>query len=331
MKLTEIGEFGLIKVIEAVVAQADRGEGVVRGIGDDVAIIRSASGKVLLVTTDLLLEGVHFNLAHTDPVALGKKALAANLSDIAACGGIPTAFVVSLAIPVETEVDFVKALYEGMMEQAMQFNCSLIGGDTSRGEKLMISITLLGEAKKEKIVYRHGAKEGDQIFVTGHVGDAALGLEQVKRGEQEGYFIEQHLDPTPRVREGQEIARQGLATAMIDISDGLVADLGHMLEASRVGAQVHISKLPLSEQYRKAIEQYQSDRYQLALAGGEDYELLFTAPAERAQEIKKLATELGTPMTLIGEIVEASQGVKVLWEDGKAYPIEQKGHDHFQT
>jgi thiamine-monophosphate kinase len=330
MKLSEIGEFGLIKAIEAVAAQAGKGEGVVKGIGDDVAIIRSAPGKVLLVTTDLLLQDVHFTLAHTDPVALGKKALAANLSDIAACGGTPTAFVVSLALPGETAVDFVKALYEGMMEQARQFNCSLVGGDTSKGKALMISITLLGEAEEGKVVYRHGAKQGDRIFVTGQLGDSALGLEMLRNGVEKGHSVQRHLAPTPRIREGQEVAHQGLATAMIDISDGLVADLGHVLEASNVGAQVQLAQLPLSEEYRKHIGQYQSDPYYFALAGGEDYELLFTAPEGRAEAIKKLAKELGTPMTLIGEIIEASKGMEVLGEDGKEYSVEQQGHDHFK-
>jgi thiamine-monophosphate kinase len=331
MKLTEIGEFGLIKAIEAVTAQAGKGERVVKGIGDDVAIIRSAPGKVLLVTTDLLLQDVHFTLEHTDPVSLGKKSLTANLSDIAACGGAPTAFVVSLALPAETAVDFAKALYEGMMEQAQQFNCSLVGGDTSKGKALMISVTLLGEAEEEKVVYRHGAKQGDRIFVTGQLGDSALGLEMLKKGKRDGVPVQRHLDPIPRVREGQEVARQGLATAMIDISDGLVADLGHVLEESRVGAQIHLSQIPLSEQYRKTIEQYQSDPYYFALAGGEDYEMLFTAPAERAQEIKKLAEELGTPITQIGEIVEASAGVSIVGPDGKEFIVEQRGHDHFKT
>jgi thiamine-monophosphate kinase len=331
MKLREIGEFGLIQLIEGVVAQAEKGEGVVKGIGDDVALIQSSPGKVLLATTDLLLEDIHFTLAHTNPLALGKKALAVNLSDIAACGGRPLAFLVSLALPAEQEVDFAKALYKGMMEQARQFSCSLIGGDTSRGEKLMISITLIGEAEEGKVVFRHGAKEGDLVFVTGTVGDSALGLEQLRRGEKAGSFIERLLDPVPRVREGREIARQGLATAMIDISDGLVADLGHILEASRAGAQIQLAQIPLSEQYRNKIEEYQSDPYSFALIGGEDYELLFTARPEKKEGVVNVAQALGTPITLIGEITEASAGLKIIGADGKELPIGQKGHDHFKT
>jgi thiamine-monophosphate kinase len=328
MKLTEIGEFGLIKAISIV---ADKGEGVVRGIGDDAAVLRPSPGMVLLVTTDLLLEGVHFRLEFTDPYRLGQKALAVNLSDIAACGGRPTAFLVSLAIPPETEVAAVQALYKGMMEQAHTYGVSLIGGDTSRAERLLISVTMIGEAEEGKIVYRAGAKKGDRIFVTGQLGDAALGLKMLKNGVKEGYLIERHLAPTPRVKEGIEIARQGLATAMIDISDGLIADLGHILEESGVGAQVNLPELPLSVSYRELGKLYYKNPYLFALAGGEDYELLFTASEGRQEAIKKLAQELGTPITMIGEITKASAGVTLVGSDGRKVPVEQRGHDHFKS
>jgi len=328
MKLAEIGEFGLIKAISII---ADKGEGVVMGIGDDAAVLTPSPGKVSLVTTDVLLEGVHFTLEFNDFYRLGRKALAVNLSDIGGCGGIPTAFLVSLAIPPETEVASVQALYKGMMEQARTYGVSLVGGDTSKGKELMISITLIGEAEEGKVVYRHGAKKGDGIFVTGTLGDSALGLKQLKDGVQEGDPVQQHLDPTPRVKEGSEIARQGLATAMIDISDGLIADLGHILEASNVGAQVHLAQLPLSVSYREHIKPYYKNPYLLALAGGEDYELLFTAPAGSAEGIKKLADDLGTPITLIGEITQAPAGVTLVGADGKQVPVEQRGHDHFKT
>jgi len=153
----------------------------------------------------------------------------------------------------------------------------------------------------------------------------------LRRGEHKGYCIERHLDPIPRVKEGEEIAREGLASAMIDISDGLIADLGHILEASGRGAQVQLPKIPLSQEYLKTIEQYHSDRYGLALSGGEDYELLFTSPPGKEKAIKKLAAELDTPMTLIGEIVEAPRGVTLVGADGKKIPVEQRGHDHFKT
>jgi thiamine-monophosphate kinase len=328
MKLAEIGEFGLIKAISQI---ADKGPGVVMGIGDDAAVLTPSAGKVLLVTTDLLLEGVHFQLEFTDPYRLGRKALAVNLSDIAACGGTPTAFLVSLAVPPETEMAAVQALYKGMMEQAHLYGVSLIGGDTSRGKEWMISITLIGEVEERNCVYRHGAKPGDWIFVTGTLGDSALGLKMLKKGVKQGYLIERHRDPTPRVKEGGEIARQGLALSMIDISDGLVADLGHIAEQSNVGAEVRLSRLPLSEEYQKEIVSYSSDPYQLALTGGEDYELLFTAAPAKERAVAKLAQELGIPITSIGKIVDAAQGVIIYTEDGKEYPIAQRGHDHFKT
>jgi thiamine-monophosphate kinase len=328
MKLTEIGEFGLIK---AITQMADKGQGVVMGVGDDAAVLTPSPGKVLLVTTDCLLEGVHFKLEFTDYHSLGRKALAINLSDMGGCGGSPTAFLVSLAIPPETEVGSVRALYKGMMEQARTYGCSLVGGDTSRGERLMISITLIGEAEKGKVVFRHGAKEGDRIFVTGTLGDSALGLRMLKNGVKEGHPVQQHLDPLPRVREGEEIARGGLATAMIDISDGLIADLGHILEESGVGAQIYLPLLPLSVPYREHVKPYYKNPYLLALAGGEDYELLFTAPGGRTEALKKLAADLGTPITLIGEITSPSAGVTIVGADGKAFSVEQRGHDHFKS
>ena len=211
------------------------------------------------------------------------------------------------------------------------YGVSLVGGDTSSGEKLMISITLIGEAEERNVVYRSGAKQGDQIFVTGTLGDSALGLKMLKNEVTEGDPVQQHLDPTPRVREGGEIARRGLATAMIDISDGLIADLGHILEASGVGARVHLPQLPLTAPYREHVKAYYKNPYLLALAGGEDYELLFTAPAGRAEAINMLAADLGTPITRIGEIVGAPAGVTLVGTDGKKIPVEQRGHDHFKT
>ncbi len=306
------------------------GEGVVKGIGDDVAVLRSSPGKTFLVTTDLLLEGVHFGLEFIDPYRLGRKAVAVNLSDIASCGGIPRAFLVSLAIPPDAEVAFVRSLYLGMKEQAAEFGVSLVGGDTSRGKALMLSITLIGEAEERAIIYREGAREGDLIFVTGTVGDASLGLEMLKKGNRDGELVKRHLAPTPRVREGQEIARQGLATAMIDISDGLAADFGHIAEASNVGGKIWLSRIPISEEYRKEVGGYSSDPYLFALTGGEDYELLFTSPPGQEGALQALAGEIGVPITPIGEIVTASQGLTIYKEDGKTYPVNAKGHDHFQ-
>lgn len=328
MKLVEIGEFALIAAVKEMAAQ---GEGVIKGIGDDAAVLRPCPGMVSLATTDLLLEGVHFKLEYTDPYRLGRKAAAVNLSDIAACGGIPRAMLVSLAIAPDAELAFVQSLYKGMLEQAQEFKVALVGGDTSQGDRLLISITLMGEAEEGKIVYRAGAKKGDLIFVTGTVGDAALGLQQLKKGKKEGGLVQQHLTPVPRVKEGQAIARQGLATAMIDISDGLVADLGHIAEASQVGAEVRLSRLPISEEYRKEVKAYSPDPYALALTGGEDYELLFTSAPEKEQAVGKLARELGIPITAIGEVVAVAQGVTIYGEGDKEYPIAQRGHDHFKS
>jgi len=328
MKLLEIGEFGFIKIIGEL---ANKGEGVVMGIGDDIAVLKSSYGKLILVTTDILLQDVHFKLEFTDFYKLGGKALAVNLSDIASCGGIPRAFLVSIALPPETEMESVKDLYRGMTSVGDKFSVSLVGGDTSRGKALMISITLLGEGEEGQIIYRHGARQGDHIFVTGTLGDAALGLEMLKKGEREGKLIERHLSPTPRIKEGREIALRGLATSMIDISDGLLSDLGHITETNSMGGKIWLSHIPLSKQYKTRIREYSFDSYLLALTGGEDYELLFTCPPGKGKEVRELAEELGTPMTPIGEIVDASIGIKVYREDGNEYYVRDFGHDHFRV
>jgi thiamine-monophosphate kinase len=199
MKLSEIGEFGLIKGIAMI---ADKGEGVVMGVGDDTAVLKPSPGRVLLVTTDCLIDGVHFKLEFTDFQSLGRKALAVNLSDIGGCGGAPTAFLVSLAIPPETEVESLRALYKGLMEQARTYGVSLVGGDTSSGEQLMISITLIGEAEEKNVIYRSGAKPGDRIFVTGTLGDSSLGLKMLKNGVKEGVLCYDTSTPHPGLKRG---------------------------------------------------------------------------------------------------------------------------------
>lgn len=327
MRLCDIGEFGLISTIKGMVSD---GEGVLAGIGDDAAVITISAGKVVLITSDILHEGVDFELRYTEAYLLGRKAVAVSLSDLAACGGRPRAFLTSIALTPDTEVGFVEELYKGMLEEAGRFGISLVGGDTSKGGALVIAIVLLGEADVGEIVYRRGARVGDLIFVTGTLGDAALGLVELKKGGK-GELVRRHLAPTPRVAAGYQIARRGLATAMIDISDGLVADLHHLAEASGVGGKLWLSSIPLSEDYQREVKEYTEDPYLLALTGGEDYELLFTSPPERSKEIVGVAREIGIPITQVGEVVSADMGVRIYKDDGTEYRLEQSGYDHFRV
>lgn len=327
--LREIGEFGLIREIRRWVTTSN--PSLIQGIGDDVAVI--AFGKeALLVTTDLLIEGVHFERSWTNPYLLGKKSLAVNLSDIAAMGGTPKYFLISLGIPQTLSFSFVSNFYRGLKEEAKKFNVDLIGGDTSLSEKLLVNICLIGQGEREKLIFRKGARVGDDLYVSGTLGDAALGLKFLKDRrikKKPKTLIERHLAPTPRIELGQALAQQRLAHAMIDISDGLLSDTQHILEESNVGARIWEERLPLSKNYCQWVGQYFKEPYQLALRGGEDYELLFTAPKKLRTRISSLSHNLCLPITCIGEILPEKEGLQLIQKNGKIQMPNHLGFDHF--
>ncbi len=326
MNVKELGEFGLIARIAGMVKP---GIGVETGIGDDAAVTKPCAGSLTLSTTDMLVEGVHFDLSLSDPLTLGRKSLSVNLSDIAAMGGEPRHFLLSMAIPSTISVEFLDDFIRGMLDRADEFGVALIGGDTCSSKSgLVISVTVMGEQLPGKIIRRGGAGAGDIVFVTGTLGDSALGLEMLKKGDRGGPATEKHLDPLPRVREGIALAKAGIPTAMIDISDGLLADLGHILQCSATGARLELGKIPLSSFFREKCSPLSEESYSLALAGGEDYELLFTAPSCRNGEIIDLFVRLGTPVTAIGEIT-TDLGLSVISDDGGEYGILKRGFNHF--
>ncbi len=325
-QLLELGEFGLIKRIAVQVKNAS---GVILGIGDDCAAIEPTPGLLTLTTADMLVEGVHFDLAFSDPLTLGRKALAVNLSDLAAMGANPRHFLLALAIPPSLSLEFIDRFIAGVLERANQFKICLIGGDTCASSAgLVIAITAMGEQAPAKIVQRAGAMVGDLIFVTGTLGDAALGLELLRGGERVGEAIDRHLDPIPRVVEGVALAEAKLPTAMIDVSDGLLADLGHILDRSKVGARLQLAAIPLSAAFLSSTPALGGDPNALALAGGEDYELLFTAPPDRKGDVVALLTKIGTPVSIIGEIT-ADPGLAVIAADGSDYQVTAHGYNHF--
>ncbi len=327
MKLSEIGEFGFIK---RVAEKAQNSAGVVIGIGDDAAVTSPTAGMALLSTTDMLVEGVHFDLSWSEPRTLGRKSLAVNLSDIAAMGGIPTYALLSLALPKNLSLDFLDCFMSGFLEQAARFNVALIGGDTcSSRDGLVISVTLMGEQYRQKVVTRNGASQGDIICVTGTLGDAALGLELLRIGERQGFAVSRQLDPEPRVEFGKLLADRLLATAMIDISDGVAADLGHILDGSKVGAKVAVDKIPLSDEYRELIGRFPVARHSLALSGGEDYELLLTVAPDTFEQLLQSGLDSGVRISAIGEIT-AEEGIFFENSDGSSYDIDLYGYDHFK-
>ncbi len=330
MDLREIGEFGLIDRIRKWTSTRD--PALMKGIGDDVAVI-DVGKKAILVTTDLLIEDIHFELAWTDPFHLGRKALFVNLSDLAAVGGVPKYFLISLGLPSKLSLSFFTSFYRGLRDGARRFGVEMIGGDTSVSKKLVINICVMGEGKKESLLFRDGASVGDDLFVSGTLGDAALGLKILKRDGLQGRpkgLIQKHLSPCPRIELGRRIAARHWATSMIDVSDGLLIDTRHLLEESGVGARIWEERIPLSRLYRKWIRSFSTSPYRLALTGGEDYELLFTAPPKMRKKISSLSLSLKIPITLIGKIVPRKEGFHLVRRDGKEVSPSLLGFEHFK-
>ena len=334
MDLRKIGEFGLIARIRN--RMPVRSPGVFKGIGDDAAVSSLAPGMDLVSTVDLLVEDVHFDRSLIPAYQLGRKSLAVNLSDIAAMGANPLFTLVSLAIPSGVSLEFIDDFFSGFGAMANAHGVALIGGDTSASpDRLFISITLLGEGKREALVYRHGAQPGDDLYVTGTLGDSLLGLhlarsQKGKTPSPEGqYLLERHFNPSPRVQEGRTLARNNLARAMIDLSDGLFSDLLHICEESRVGAVIWTERIPLSAPFRSLVPASPGKGWQWALKGGEDYELLFSAPPEKASELSVLARDWPCGLSRIGKIEPSSRGVVILDEGEPVDPALLKGYDHF--
>jgi len=328
MKLSSLGEFGLIEQIRKMTFR--RSPSVFIGMGDDAAALKLSSAKILLATTDMLLEGIHFDLSYTDFYSLGLKSAAVNLSDIAAMGGIPRFCLTSLGIQPSISVEHIKDFYRGFRAVLRAHGAVLVGGDTCSARKdFVVNVMMLGEAGKTELVTRAEARPGDRIFVTGELGDSAAGLELLKTGAKRGgsvvgRLIQKHLRPEPRVEWGRKIPLSRCAHAMIDVSDGLSSDLFRICEQSRVGALIAAEKIPLSYQLRKAAVYLRNPPVHYALSGGEDYELLFTVPPGKIGKLQML----GLPVTEIGEITRARK-ILIVDSRGKTKPFNPTGFDHF--
>lgn len=337
MKIHDIGEFALIDRIQRALPAP--GKGVLVGIGDDVAVLSGDDNRVWLATCDVQVEGAHFIRQAITPQELGRKALAINLSDIAAAGGAPRYALVSLGLPGDLEVEFVDGLYAGLRQEAQAYGVDIVGGNISQSRLgLFVDIFLLGETSRENVLLRSGARVGDKILVTGTLGDAAAGVALLTHpsltlpGPYAQRAKRRLALPTPRVSEGQVIGVSHLAHAMMDVSDGLASDLGHICERSKVGARVIAEKLPVAPENRRAAQELYGDEWHFALNGGEDYELLFTVPAENADAlIQRISSETGTPVTAIGDIRPASEGRQLVLPDGRVVPLEARGWDHFRS
>jgi len=334
VKVSEIGEFGLIERLAKMVSAAEDKKAAVwrqliLGIGDDAAAWHGEA-TIQLATVDALVQDVHFRLNLTSWAELGWKAIAINLSDIAAMGGQPRYALVSLALPDETEVENVLSLYQGMLELARRFEVAIVGGNISRAPLVVINVTIFGNAKDQgqNLLTRSAAKVGDQVAVTGYLGSAAAGLEILTRhlqfdAEAQAGLKNAFLQPYPRVDEGQALVSCGVK-ATIDISDGLISDLHHICQLSQVGARIEVERVPIAPAVKA---NFGAKALELALSGGEDYELLFTA---RAGVIEQVKSAISCPVTVIGEIV-ADRASKITLVDNKGNPfsLPRTGWDHF--
>lgn len=321
------GEFSLIaRYFDRVrTARLD----VETGIGDDCALLNVPEKQTLAISTDTLVSGIHF-LPDIDPRDLGYKALAVNLSDLAAMGATPAWLTLALTLP-EVDEAWLAAFSDSLFEQLSYYEMQLIGGDTTRGP-LAMTLGIHGLVPAGRALKRAGARPGDWIYVTGTPGDSAAGLAilqkqlQVSDAQCADYLVQRHLRPTPRVLQGQ--ALRDRASAAIDLSDGLISDLGHILKASDCGARVELNDLPLSEQLRSVTTLEQAQRW--ALSGGEDYELCFTVPELNRGALDVALGHLGVPFTCIGQVMPPSEGMQFV-RDGEPVTLNWKGYDHFKT
>lgn len=318
-----MGEFGLIARLTSNLGTNDA---VVEGVGDDCAVLR-CGGALLLASCDASVEGVHFSRRYSVPEDIGWRAAASALSDIAAMGGEARFALVSLACPPDTATGWLEALYEGLGSAVRAAGAVVVGGDTTGSrEGVMIDVTVLGEATAGRPLPRRGAQPGDALVVTGFPGDSAAGLAALQRGVEAPGLVRAHLRPTPRLREGQWLAARQAVHAMIDVSDGLLQDAGHMAKASGVGIDVEAGMLPVSGGLRQWAEPLRLDPTAATLTGGEAYELLFTVNgAEATALVASFRETFGTPISVVGRCTDAWDGMRV---DGRAYDGAE-GFNHF--
>jgi len=334
----KLGEFGLIKKLTEKIELKQAS--TLKGVGDDAAVIEPEKDHVILLSTDMLAEGVHFDLTYTPLRHLGYKAISVNVSDVCAMNGKPTQVTVSLGISNQYSVEALEELYRGMRYACEEYGVDLVGGDTtSSNSGMVISISILGKAKKEDVVYRNTAQVGDIVCVSGDLGAAYSGLLILNRGKQQfandpeerpdltgyDYVLKRQLMPQARVDIIELFKTNNITpTAMIDISDGLSSEVHHLCEDAKIGAVIDEERIPIHENVKKVAEEFKKSAMSFALSGGEDYELLFTLSKK---DFEKLKTS--EQIKRIGEIVTPAQGVSFRDKAGKLHPLSAKGWDSF--
>jgi thiamine-monophosphate kinase len=339
-KRTEIGELGEFGLIERLTKDIRlRNNSSIKGVGDDAAVIDNGA-MLTVVSTDLLVEGIHFDLIYTPLKHLGYKSIVVNLSDIYAMNALPLQVTVSIALSNRFSVEAVEEIYSGIYAACDRYGVDLVGGDTSASNKgLIISVTAVGQVEKNKVTYRNTARIGDLICITGDVGSAYLGLQILEREKQiylsnpgvqpdlenQSYLIGRQLKPEARRDMIELFAKNGLTpTSMIDVSDGIASDLFHICKQSGVGAFVEESGVPIHPDAQMQALQFHLDPITCALSGGEDYELLFTIDPKDLDKVKYLPD-----IYIMGEIVNASDGINLHTKGGNIHPLEAQGWKHF--
>jgi thiamine-monophosphate kinase len=336
MKLNDLGEFGLINRIAPQFQNNLEMHNLI-GIGDDCAVMPFNEEESLIITTDLLIENIHFLKSKIPSEDLGHKSLGVNLSDIAAMGGEPISAYLSIGIPKETEIEWLDSFFEGVKKLADETNTKLLGGDTTKSkEGIIINFTIIGKQKTDRIKYRKNAKVGDYLCLTGKIGDSGGGLNMIlddleATGETESYLIKAHHRPHPHLEYGKWLSKHTGVHAMIDVSDGIDSDITRIMEQAEVGAEVNLENLPISNELKNASNRYGWDYYQLAVAGGEDYCLLLTVDPKDFEKISNDYTkEFNSELYKIGEVTESRGRIEYL-KNGEKYTFGKQGFDHFQS
>jgi len=333
MALSEIGEFGLIERFSK--SFRDFEIPGMTGIGDDCAIMPLDDQYEQIVTTDLLIEEVHFLRSAISPFDLGYKSLAVNLSDIAAMGGQPTGSFLSIALPPDIELSFMDEFIEGYRDLSSKYNVPLLGGDTTKSsDKLVINVCVMGKTNRGKARKRSLARDGDVVCVTGPMGDSGGGLkailEKYDQDESLKPLIQWHTRPEPAVNEGLWLAERPEVHAMIDVSDGIASDLEHVLKASETGAQIDMDKVPVSSALKEAADKYHWDLLDLALTGGEDYRLLLTVEGKNAEALIEAYNQaFSEPLTPVGKITSGQKGQIEWLRKGEKVDFSKHGFNHF--
>jgi thiamine-monophosphate kinase len=337
--LADLGEFGLIDCIHKLIDEEGiPTPGVTLSIGDDTAAIKPRAGYDLLVTCDCLVEGRHYLPDHINSLDLGRRAMAVNISDIGAMGGLPLYSLVSLGLREDTLIADVESVYRGFLEELNPFQASIIGGNITKIDGInFIDITMVGEVEQGKMMLRSSAESGDAIMVTGYPGQAIAGLHLLRRSGsprdvQDHPLVRAYNTPKHRAREGHAIAYSGYAKAMIDTSDGLLADLGHICEESGVGAEIFESKLPLSGALIHEAEKMKINPYDMVMSDSDDYELIFTCATDNIPRLRSIIASISdVPVSEIGRITEAKAKIQIIRPDGSKQPVTPSGWDHFKT